>query len=444
MRFWLQRLISVVLASVSMASADAVGAQAGPWHLVSSFGHGGVAGVSVRERLQEEGSQGALPPPERDRGLIAPGPQGSVFVGGYARSKPGAFLLTRMTQTGALDKGFAHGGEMVVPTVRWFKTDPPRPIALPSGKLLVVGLDKADQLAAVRVTASGRLDRDYGRGGVAEHTLQGAHEFTIITAAVVQPDGELLVAYQKELPQPVNQPRVPEGQGNGSIHYVRLSSSGGLDPTFGKGGFLTAQHPEVSLLEGESGTVGACAETLSSSGSLLIAYEGFALEEFSPTGELAKSFGSDPTPPLNKGAMPLPDETKNGFHFCDGLFALPSGDVEGVEGKRLTRLNPSGTPDPTFGTSGVSAVTAPVTAAGVASSGETFSAGESGKRLVVAGILANGQPDSTLGGAKGQLFGVELPAPRDPGGGEGPTWEVLPTPNSITVRVGEKLIRVSK
>jgi len=413
---------------------------ASAWHLDASFGRRGVADLPVRERLREPPNQGAPGPPERYRSLLVAGPQGSVFVGGYAEHKPGAFLLSRISSSGRLLESFGHGGVMTVPAIFWIKRAPPRMLALPGGGLLIVGLDKTDQLAAVRVTASGGLDRGYGRGGVAHYSLLRAHGFTIITAAVVQPDGDLLVVYQKELPQPENQPRVPEGQGNGSIHYVRLLPSGALDSAFGNGGLVAAQHPEVSLLEGESGTVGACAETLSPGGSLLIAYEGFALEEFSPAGQLVENFGEDPVESA-KG----PEEAKNAFHFCNGLFSLPGGSVEGVDGREIVRLTPSGTPEGAFGEDGTVTVDGPSEAATVASGGETFTVGPSGRALLLTGILPNGRPDPALGARAGQRFPVALPraAGSVPGEEEKPTWEVLALPHALLIRAGRDLVRLN-
>src|ERR1700722_7505149 len=99
-----KRLAVALLAGAFASTAPIQAARASSWHLLASFGHGGTAGLPVRERLQEEGSQGAEPFPEGNRSLLAPGPNGSVFVGGFAEGKPGALLLTRMTATGTLQK----------------------------------------------------------------------------------------------------------------------------------------------------------------------------------------------------------------------------------------------------------------------------------------------------------------------------------------------------
>ncbi len=436
-------LAACALAACALAAgAGGALAQAASWHLVSSFGRGGVAGLPVRERRHEQPNQGAPSPPERYRSLLAPGPQGSVFVGGYAQSKPGAFLLARMSASGKLVEGFGHGGLLTVPAIYWFHQDPPRLLALAGGSVLIVGLDRADQLVAVRVSSSGRPDRGFGEDGVARYTLAHARHFTIVTAAAVEPDGDILAVYQKELPQPSNGPRVPEGQGNGTIEYVRLLPSGALDGSFGTGGFLAATGEKVGLLEGESGTVGACAETLAASGTLLVAYEDFALEELDPAGAVVTSFGNNPTE--QPGGLVTPFETKNDYNFCNGLFALPGGSVEGVSGVEIRRLTPGGMPEGAFGTAGSARIDVPTEAAAVASDGETFAAGQSDHALVLSGILADGQPDPALGGVNGRRFAVQLPraAGTVPGDEEKPTWEVLPGAGGVTVRVGEEIVRV--
>jgi hypothetical protein len=65
----------------------------------------------------------------------------------------------------------------------------------------------------------------------------------------------------------------------------------------------------------------------------------------------------------------------------------------------------------------------------------------------MAGILANGQPDSALGGTAGESFPVALPLRRGPAGDEPPSWELLAKDRTVTVPDGrtahppERLIR---
>jgi hypothetical protein len=426
--------MALVAVTLAMASASTL-ARAASWHVVASFGRGGVAGLPVRERRREPPNQGAASPPERFRSLLIPGPDGSVYVGGYAHSRPGAFLVAQLSARGTLMRSFGEGGVMAVPVVRWFHTDPPRMLALPGGGFLIVGLDQADQLAVVRLSSHGELDRGFGHDGVAHYALPHARHFTIVTAATVEPDGDVLVVYQRELPQPVNQPRVPEGQGNGAIQYVRLLASGALDRSFGTDGSLAATGAKVELIEGESGTLGACAEALAPSGTLLVAYQNLAPEELTPDGVVAPNFAGESAP-----------------RFCEGLFALPGGSIEGVSapevgvsGSEVARVTAGGTPESAFGHAGVTRIDPTTEAAAVAPSGELFLAGRSGQALVLAGVLANGGADPALAGAKGAQFSVQLPraAGTVPGNEEKPSWEVLAVAGGLTIRVGEELVRLA-
>lgn len=220
--------------------------------------------------------------------------------------------------------------------------------------------------------------------------------------------------------------------------------SGALDRSFGSRGYLSSTGEKVAFLEGESGTVGACAETLSTSGSLLTAYEGFALEELSPAGAVVSSFANDPT--QQPGGLLTAFQTKNPYHFCNGLFALSGGSVEGISGREVTRLTPAGMPDTAFGGAGSTRIGFPSEAAAVSSSGETFLAGHRGRALLLSGVLPDGRGDPALGGPGGMRFPVVLPEGTGsvPGNEEAPSWEVLPVANNLFVRVGEEVLRVER
>jgi uncharacterized delta-60 repeat protein len=436
--------LAVALAVGGLAAgAQGAVAQAASWHLDSSFGKRGVAGLPVRER--DAGS------------LLTAGPQGSVFVGGYADRKKGAFLVARLSVSGRLVKSFGGGGVSTVPTVYAFPQDPPRMFALAGGRLLIVGLSRSDHFTVVRLTARGRPDRAFGHNGVAQYTLPDVHGFTVITAATVEPDGDILAVYQREVPQLVNEPRIPAGLGEGQIALVRLLPSGALDRSFGKGGFLDApgETPALGGYPG-SGVGWACEQTIAPDGSLLLAYEQAfvpnddgaenpAVQELGPTGADASGYGEH-----GASYLPFVPKTKEASSsLCDGLFARPGGAVEaafGGEGQDSTmidlfRFTPTGAPDPTFGTSGHTTLDTPVAALALAPAGETFSAGTSGSALVVGGTLASGAPDPALGGGRGERFAVNLPG----GGANGqPSLELLPGNDSLSVRVGEDIVRVSR
>ena len=441
---WLAALACVVAVAACGASAT----HATPWHLVSTFGRHGVAGLPFRE----EASDSLYAPGPGDEGsLLAPGPQGSLFVGGYANSKKGSFLVARMSARGKLVTSFGSSGVTVVPAIYAIPQQPPRMFALRAGKLLIVGFDRAGHLTAVRLTGRGQADRSFGHGGVAEYKLSDAHGPTILAAVAVESDGDILAVYQKEAPQSVNEPRIAEGLGEGAIHLVRLLPSGALDSSFGESGFLTAAGQTPALV-GYPGSGGgwACAETIASDGVLLLAYEQAAVpngaggefpavQALGPTGGDAPSFG-------DHGAVYLPFTPDANSELCDGLFALPGGRVEAgfgghgpnTPGVELFRFSPSGPLESAFGGSGHVTLSVPVAALALGGEGETFSVGTSGSELVVDGVLSSGTFDPALGGEKGERFAANLHRLN------GDTVEALPDSESVNVRVGEELVRLGR
>lgn len=418
-------------------------ARAASWHLDASFGKQGVAGLPVRE----EGIDSLYPPGPGDKGsLLAPAPQGSVFVGGYANRKKGSFLITRLSAQGKLSKSFGSGGVSIVPAIYSTPQEPPRMFALAGGELLIVGLDRANHLTVARLTARGQADRSFGHDGVAQYKLPGAHGHAIIAAGAVESDGDILAAYYKEeAPQPINEPRIAPGLGRGPIELVRLLPSGALERSFGHGGFLQVSgQPPASRQEFAAGV------TIAPAGSILIAYEQAiipnsnltevpAVQEFSPAGADTSGFG-------DKGVafLPFVPTFEGGSSVIfSGLFALPGGSVEVSfgGGGQLFRFTPTGALDPAFGMSGHTRGGPAASVLAVAPDGETFSIDNRGK-LTVAGTLANGAPDPALGGNKGERFATHLPGRRP--NEEQQVLELLPGNNCLNILVGEDIVRISE
>jgi hypothetical protein len=213
----------VIALTVLAAGLSATLAQAASWHLDSAFGKRGVAGLPVREG----GFEHFYTPGPGDQGaLLASGPKGSVFVGGFAHSKPGAFLLARMSAQGKLVTGFGHGGLITVPAIYARPEHPPRMFALAGGGLLVVGLNRTHQLVAARLSANGHPDRAFGHAGVVLYALANTHGHAIIAGAAVESGGDILIGYfRSEVPQPSNEPAITYGLGAGPLGLVRLLPS---------------------------------------------------------------------------------------------------------------------------------------------------------------------------------------------------------------------------
>lgn len=436
-----RRLMIAVVVGLIAASATTASVRAASWRLDSSFGRGGVAGLPVRE----EGIDSLYPPGPGAKGtLLAPGPQGSLYVGGYADRKKGAFLLARLSTHGSLIKSFGHGGVSVVPGVYSTPQTPARILASPGGKPLIVGLNRADQLVVVRMTAGGRADSTFARGGAGQYELPDAHGHAIVAAAEIEPDGDIVAAYYaSEMRQPVNEPRVTPGLGQGPVELARLLPSGALDRSFGDGGFLKTSGPPPA-----TGGAPAVGVTLAPDGSVLLAYEQAlapgnpsqlpAVQKLAPTGASA-AFGVG-------GVGFVPDQPQlhgESSSIFGGLFALPGGAVEASFGGagELVRFTSSGAVDPTFGASGHTPGGSAVSALAIAPDGETFAL-QVGTRLTIGGTLAGGTPDATLGGRGGKRLAVTPPRRR--AGEEQQAIELLAGDTSVSILVGEEVVRLGR
>jgi len=417
------------------------GAQAASWHLDSSFGGRGVAGLPLRE----EGIDFLYPPGPGAKGsLLAPAPRGSLFVGGYSDRENGTFLVACVSARGRLLTSFGRGGVSTVPAIYSLPQHPPRLLALADGRLLVVGLDRANHFVVVRLSARGQPDRSFGHNGVAQYKLPDTHGHAIIAAAAVMPGGDILaVYYQREASQPANEPAIAPGLGEGPAELVRLLPSGALDRSYAHGGFLkTTGQPPVT------GGMLAAGVTIASDGAILLAYEQAiapkgnlaevpAVQQLNPAGVDASAFGDE-------GVAFLPFDPKfNGESsvIFEGLFALGGGTVEASFGGsgELFRFTALGTADPTFGTSGHSALGPGVLALAVAPDGETFAL-ESTASLTVGATLTSGAPDPALGGLRGERLPASLPRRRP--GEEQQALELLAGDASLSILVGERIVRI--
>jgi hypothetical protein len=319
-------------------------------------------------------------------------------------------------------------------------------LALGGGGLLIVGLNRARQLVAVRLSASGQLDRAFGHDGVAQYTLAGTHGHAIVAAASVEPNGDILAVYfRSEVPQPVNQPAITYGLGEGQPLLVRLLPSGALDPSFGHAGFLTASAQSPA-----AGELVACGAAIAPSGSVLLAYEQAgvpngngaelpAVQELDPTGADAAGFGDGGVAYLSFTPVLEGVDTV----VFGGLFALPNGGVEVSfgGGGELVRFTASGTADSTFGASGHTSEGPHALDLALAPDGETFTLDSAGS-LTVGGTLSNGAPDPGLGGRMGKRFPAKLPRPRSEE--QQQVVELLPTDGGLDVLVGESIMRLEE
>ena len=245
-------LALTLAAALALAAALGGGtcavAQASSWHLVSSFGRGGAAGLPVRE----EGIDSIYPPgPGATGSLLAPGSSGSTIVGGYSRHSKGTFLVAQISSRGTLARSYGSGGVAAVPGIYSTPQHPPWMLAAGGGKLLVVGLDRGHDLELVRLTQAGRPDRTFAGGRGMRVPLPGTGGKAMLAAAALVHGGVLVAYYRSEAAQPSGEPQRTPGLGAGPLELVRVLAGGAVDRSFGSSGFLRTTGAPPATKEGE-------------------------------------------------------------------------------------------------------------------------------------------------------------------------------------------------
>ena len=185
-------------------------------------------------------------------------------------------------------------------------------------------------------TPGGTLDRTFGIGGIVTTDFRGSSEGA--SSVAVQADGKLVAAGASDV------------NGNGSdFALVRYNSNGGLDTSFGAGGFVTADFG--------SPWEAATALALQSDGKIVVAgftvvsFADFALARYNTNGTLDTTFGAGGKVITDFGAV-----SSQAFAVAvqpDGkIVAAGYANIDGNEDFALVRYNSNGALDTSFGTGG--------------------------------------------------------------------------------------------
>lgn len=209
--------------------------------LDAGFGAGGIAHVNLAPTSTWNDNASA----------VAVQSTGKIVLGGVAYATEGAttyprFGLVRFHANGTLDTGFGNNGSLIVPSPMAAGVDYLTAIArLPDGRLpaddaiIAVGHTAAGNTAIVlRYSADGQPDPGFGSGGrvlLSAAVNGGVHTgLSTITAAVMQPDGRLIL--------------VGQGTDRG-FAFIRLLASGAPDPGFGTNGRAHVKFTGATLYD---------------------------------------------------------------------------------------------------------------------------------------------------------------------------------------------------
>jgi uncharacterized delta-60 repeat protein len=256
---------------------------------------------------------------------------GKIIVGGY-NYRPNSkieFALVRYNLDGSLDKSFGGTGEVVGPMGRV------RAVAIqPDGKILAAGMSGND-FAIARYNANGSSDTTFGSRGVATTGI-GASSFDEILAMGLQSDGKIVVVGGTS----------PANSITRELVVARYNANGSLDTTFGKGG-EALDHLTTSVLQGgatqgmglaiDPTTNAIVVQAADSAGNAMVV-------RYTSNGKLDTTFAGTGY------------ETLANLHSYAAVAIQPSDHrivVVGGYHQSVVRLNPDGTPDTTFGVSGI-------------------------------------------------------------------------------------------
>jgi uncharacterized delta-60 repeat protein len=156
---------------------------------------------------------------------------GDIVVGG-------TFGILRYLPNGSPDNGFGSHG---------LAADAAGLALEPNGEFLAADQSGSD-FALARFTAAGALDPAFGHGGVVTTPFPKAADGAAADAVLVEPNGDILVGGQAEVPGTTrNQPVVALGA------LARYTAGGTLDTSFGNGGIVQSTAAIGNITCGPNG-----------------------------------------------------------------------------------------------------------------------------------------------------------------------------------------------
>ncbi|MBI1814217.1 MAG: hypothetical protein HYR72_04515 [Deltaproteobacteria bacterium] len=296
---------------------------------------------------------------------------GKLITAGLVETAAGfAIRFVRHSSDGIVDGGFGNGGVATVPLLDSFSDTHTGVLVQPDGKPVAVEMDNV-----VRCNANGTPDNTFGIAG----TVRVPIGFSSLAFAVVaQPDNRLVVAG-------ISYADHSSAGAADAIALARFEVDGTLDATFGNAGVVTTvigtgasanalvRQPDGKLtVAGSSGSTGV-----------------FTLVRYNAAGGLDSSFGTSGIVTTSIGQA----------SHATALVIHPSGKLtcagytEHADGAdfAVSRYNPDGSLDPTFGTGGI--VTTPIGA------GYTYGsalARQSDGKVIVAGASFDPNFESSM------------------------------------------------
>ena len=310
-----------------------------------------------------------------------------VVVAGINNDQTGIFAFGLLVYT--------SNGTLIGDTRVAFGSNPNNiPIAAvvqPNGDIIVAGTSapagvEAEEFALARFTPNGQLDPTFGEGGLVTTSFTNPcceTGFMTFSSLVLQPNGQIVVDGS-----------APPGtkHGPGMMVLARYNSNGSLDTTFGTGGIVEQIPPPVN----------PAALALLANGSYLVEGGPGAVAEFSSTGVLQST-----VTPGTVVAASQPIATSLIVFQPNGDYVLAQVVANGFQKSAVEvfRFSETGVADPSFSSFkfNFGGVTGGPGAIALQSNGEIVVAGStevtrfSQSLFGVARLDSNGEFDTTFG-----------------------------------------------
>jgi uncharacterized delta-60 repeat protein len=269
-----------------------------------------------------------------------------LVAGGYGQ---GSMLVLRLTPAGRLDRSFGRSGLARTPAGGVAQS-----LALQQGGGILLGGSNANRngrpMVVARFTRNGQLDRRFGRRGLAQVLFWNPDLAASagVDGLAITPGGEVVGFGHLDY---------IGSDGHGSAGIFKLSSNGQPAQGFGTGG-----HVEVAFMRPAGGFAQwfPCAMRLVSGGRIMVAGDGsigaggaILSTRLTPQGMPDSSYGG-----AGNGLVVTPGLSSSSDTTCGATSSAAGALTVGV-GSSLGQLQADGTPDERFARGGVIRITRP-------------------------------------------------------------------------------------
>ncbi|MDQ3129307.1 MAG: FG-GAP-like repeat-containing protein [Acidobacteriota bacterium] len=301
--------------------------------LDSTFGGGGIVQTSFDNSAQNEFLQS-----------IALDSSGRIVAAGYAGTANAeqSFALARYNSDGSLDSSFSDDGKLIIKT-RPNTFERANAVAIQTGgKILIAGTSGYSRrdFTLVRFNSNGTLDTNFGLNG-AVYTRVSEEISGELNALTIAPNGDIFGGGLAE-----------NGSGGDAFAFTKYNQNGVSAPEFGVFGYVTNSFPIGTNLSYEAKSVALQPDGKFLAAGNFVGNSGNSngiLARYEPNGSLDRNFNSQF---LNSPSANTREITAVALQSDGKILIVGNYEGNSDAGLFISRYNPNGSIDSTFGNSG--------------------------------------------------------------------------------------------